>query len=55
MEAKGGHNILCPFGNGKMMLVDGTLSSGEHEEPMKKLKAMSHPLLLHHLELQPQQ
>ena len=32
MEAKGGYNILCPFGNGKMMLVDGTLSSGEHEE-----------------------
>ena len=32
MEAKGGYNILCPLGNGKMKLVDGTLSSGEHEE-----------------------
>ena len=32
MEAKGGYDILCPFGNGKMMLVDGTLSAGEREE-----------------------
>lgn len=32
MESKGGYGILCPFGNAKMMLVDGTLSTGEHEE-----------------------
>ena len=32
MEKLGGFDILSPFGNSKMMLVDGTLAVGEREE-----------------------
>ena len=32
MKKEGGYDILCPFGDGKMVLVDGHLSAGEHNE-----------------------
>ena len=32
MKNKGGYDILCPFGDGKMVLVDGHLSTGERDE-----------------------
>ena len=32
MKNAGGYDIMCPFGNGKMALVDGRLSAGERDE-----------------------
>ncbi|KDR65515.1 hypothetical protein GALMADRAFT_148622 [Galerina marginata CBS 339.88] len=32
MAKEGGYDIMCPFGNGEMVLVDGTLTVGEREE-----------------------
>jgi hypothetical protein len=32
MEETGGYDIMCPFGNGKMVLVDGRLAAGECDE-----------------------
>ncbi|KAF9473610.1 hypothetical protein BDN70DRAFT_937308 [Pholiota conissans] len=32
MEVKGGYDMLCPFGNGNMVLVGDTLESGERNE-----------------------
>ena len=43
MESRGGYDILCPFGNGKMMLVDGTLSAGEHEETNEETETYVSP------------
>ena len=37
MEKLGGFDILSPFGNSKMMLVDGTLAAGEREETEEEL------------------
>jgi len=36
MAQEGGYNILCPFGNGKMVLVDG-LRAGEPDETEEEL------------------
>jgi hypothetical protein len=32
MKNPGGYDIMCPFGNGKMVLIDGRLSAGECDE-----------------------
>ena len=32
MKNTGGYDIMCPFGSGKMVLVDGRLSAGERDE-----------------------
>jgi hypothetical protein len=32
MKKEGGYDIMCPFGDGKMVLVDGHLSAGERDE-----------------------
>ena len=32
MKKTGGYDIMCPFGNRKMVLVDGHLSTGERDE-----------------------
>jgi len=32
MKNKGGYDIMCPFGDEKMVLVDGHLSAGERDE-----------------------
>lgn len=44
MESKGGYDILCPFGGSKMMLVDGTLTTGECEETDEETEHYMTPL-----------
>ncbi|KAF8908219.1 hypothetical protein CPB84DRAFT_1744384 [Gymnopilus junonius] len=43
MELVGGYDILCPFGKSKVVLLDGTLAEGEHQETEEE---MDHYILL---------